>query len=133
MGLKVLLVDDDPLALLVLQELLALRGWETENCADGTQAQERLSRAAAGEFDLVITDWMMPNMDGIELTRWVRRQIGETPRILLITSMDGNMASQYALRSGANGFLRKPVVESELDGLLAELFRAPERSPSTPC
>ena len=119
MTLKVLLVDDDPLAILMLQELLALRGCEIHSCGDGLQAQEKL---AAEEFDLMITDWMMPNMDGIELTRWTRRQMGTATRILLITSMDGNMASQYALRSGADGFLRKPVVEEELESWIDQLF-----------
>ena len=79
---------------------------------DGLVAQQILQ--GDEQFDLVLSDWMMPGLDGIELTRWIRQSRGDSLKVVIMTGLEGAEASQYALRCGADGFLRKPLRQEEL-------------------
>jgi DNA-binding response OmpR family regulator len=85
MANKVLVVDDDPSMLSVLQQLLGDEGFEVSYAYDGRQA---LTEFTKDEPDLVVTDIMMPRLDGIALARKLREQGHKTPVVLISAVYD---------------------------------------------
>lgn len=107
----VLIAEDDPL----LRELLeaSLRPYfpQLQLVANGLQAIAYLQE---NHVDVMVTDWMMPEMDGIEVIRRVRAESAEPPFIIMNTVLGSNEARSHALRSGADDFLAKPARPAEL-------------------
>lgn len=104
--LKILVVDDDGCMRLVLEEFLKLKGHSVSLAADGVRAQEVLS-LEGGKFDIVITDYQMPRLLGVELVRWIK---GAYPRVKIIF-MTGNVEDNVmsmARAAGADEVFRKP-------------------------
>lgn len=85
MANKVLVVDDDPTMLAVLQQLLGDEGFEVSYAFDGREA---LNEITEHEPDLVITDIMMPRLDGLALARNLREQGRSTPVVLMSAVYD---------------------------------------------
>ncbi|MBP1994906.1 hybrid sensor histidine kinase/response regulator [Paenibacillus eucommiae] len=104
----VMVVDDDPVNLQVLINLLSMEGYTVIAVNSGADALQEL----AGNFriDLVITDWMMPAMSGIELCREIRqrRPLSELP-LLMLTARSQMEDIQTGFSVGVNDFLSKPV------------------------
>lgn len=109
--MRVLIADDDPINTVILAELLQDKGYEVSHVPDGLQALAELHRLS---FDVLITDWMMPYMDGIALIRTVRREIPFSPAIILITSATIPSAKELAMDSGADDFINKPFEPKEV-------------------
>ncbi|MGH8220004.1 MAG: diguanylate cyclase [Steroidobacteraceae bacterium] len=112
MPLKLLLVEDEPTQLLLLQRLLRRAGYTVETAADGEAALAKLS---SGEFQMLVTDWDMPGMDGVTLCRRVR----EAPLpgylyVLLLTGHGSTESLVEGLEAGADDYIRKPPNEAEL-------------------
>ncbi len=109
---RILAVDDDSLNLIVLQNILPAKSYEIVTAPSGKEA---LSLLAAGEYDLVISDVMMPYMSGYELTRIIREQysLSELP-ILLLTARNRPEDIESGFRAGANDYVTKPVDGIEL-------------------
>ncbi|OZB94369.1 ATP-binding protein [Paenibacillus sp. XY044] len=109
----VLMVDDDPVNLQVLRNLLALEGYRLMTASNGQEALEKIQSGQS--IDLVIADWMMPGMSGLDLCRNVRRQFSLSALpILLLTARSLPEDVRIGLSAGANDFLRKPVDAEEL-------------------
>lgn len=104
--MRVLVAEDDATSRLVLERALVKGGYSVEVSRDGSEALERLKRES---FDILMTDWMMPQMDGIELIRQVRTSVKPVPVIIMTTALASAEARAHALRSGADDFLAKPV------------------------
>jgi CheY-like chemotaxis protein len=85
MANKVLIVDDDPTMLSVLQQLLGDEGFEVRFALDGRQA---LSEISNDEPDLVVSDIMMPKLDGLNLARQLRERGNRTPVVLMSAVYD---------------------------------------------
>jgi DNA-binding response OmpR family regulator len=85
MASKVLVVDDDPTMLAVLQQLLGDEGFEVRYALDGRQALNEISRDGP---DLVVTDIMMPRLDGLGLARELRERGDQTPVVLMSAVYD---------------------------------------------
>ena len=118
--LRVLLAEDNAINRLVATRLLARRGHAVEAAEDGRQAFAALQR---GRFDVLLTDVMMPEMDGIALTRAVRAlppPLGCLPIIGLTARTDADDVEE-CLRAGMNGHLAKPIQPERLDAVLGEL------------
>ena len=115
-GLRLLLVDDDVRNLIALSKSLRLRGFEIEVAPDGGKALDLL---AAKRFDALLTDIMMPGMDGYELIRRVRAAYAALP-IIAATAKAMKGDAEKCLACGANGYLPKPL---DLDNLLSMLAR----------
>ena len=108
----VLLVDDDPVCLELLRSVLEELGYQAETAADGEAAYEMICR---GDFRIVLSDWQMPKMSGIELCQKVRaRQLSGYVYFILLTSLDRKQNFVTGLQAGADDFITKPFDAEEL-------------------
>ncbi|WP_116808844.1 diguanylate cyclase [Steroidobacter cummioxidans] len=108
---RILLVDDEPTQRLIVARLLKRAGYEVEMAANGREALAKLEQ---GDFPLMITDWEMPEMDGVALCRALRSKERGYTYTILLTSRDAIEHLVAGLQSGADDYLIKPVVEPEL-------------------
>jgi len=111
--LKILIVEDDPVARRVLRQALDRLGHEVLEAQDGAEALNRLERAPVR---VVVSDWVMPSMDGLELCRRVRaRTAQEYVYFILLTSATASVENQReAADAGVDDFLNKPLDVNEL-------------------
>ena len=121
-GLKVLVVDDNPTARLIMKRYLDSFGYRVE-LADGAGAALELLEKTPPEapFDLVLMDWKMPHTDGVEATRRIQssQTIKHIPAVLMVTAFDREQLQQQAGDVELGGVLVKPVSQSMLlDGIL---------------
>jgi sigma-B regulation protein RsbU (phosphoserine phosphatase) len=118
---KILIVDDDLVQILVLKRMLENDGHQVSQACDGFEAWGLLQ----GElFELVISDWMMPRMNGPELCRRIRAQAWERYIfVILLTGKSGETDLIEGLSSGADEFLTKPVKKLEIVARLRGLSR----------
>lgn len=115
MQARILVVDDDPLIRGSLCEVLKEQGYEAEMAANGADAMTHLQRS---QFDLILTDWKMPQVDGLSLLEHVRAHYPDL-LVILMTGY-GNVSSAVdAVRRGAFDYLSKPVQAEELQATLA--------------
>jgi two-component system response regulator AtoC len=110
---KVLLVDDEPGVLYTLQEVLTEHGDEVVTATSGVEALTRLEGVEA-----VVTDLVMPGMDGLELLRAIRERDAALP-VIVLTAQGSERAAVSAMKAGAHDYLRKPFDVDEV-GLAIE-------------
>jgi putative two-component system response regulator len=117
--MRILIVDDDPIALELLRDTLADAGHDV-TCADDGQAA--LDALRAGAPQVIISDWEMPRLDGLGLTQAVRRAGLESyVYVILLTSHNSTAERVRGLSAGADDFMSKPF---EPDELLARIQAA---------
>jgi diguanylate cyclase (GGDEF)-like protein len=110
--LRVLLAEDDPTTLLLTQRLVKNAGYEVDVVTNGALAFERLKTHF---YPMVLTDWEMPEMDGVALCRAIRSAALEGyVYTILLTARDSKENIVTGLESGADDYLTKPVNEAEL-------------------
>ena len=126
-GLRVGVVEDQPEIVMVLQYNLAAAGFEVDVMTSGDAAEEKLRDQPP---DLLILDWMLPGLSGIELLRRLRRW-PETQRlpIIVLTARTEEADLVRALETGADDFIAKPFSLKELIARVEALLRrrAPEK------
>jgi CheY-like chemotaxis protein len=124
---RLLLVDDDPVVARAVRRVLVRHGHEVEVCADPLTAVERVR---AGQFDLVITDFRMPGLDGLKLASQIAAIAPDLPILLLTGSFDVDLARVAAV--GVCEVIAKPVDTADLAEAVRKHARpsrdAPERS-----
>jgi PAS domain S-box-containing protein len=116
-GLKVLVVDDNATSRNILQDILESFSFEVILAASGEDALEEIERADRDTpFELVIMDWKMPQMDGLEASRRIKthQALSIVPAIILVTAYGREKLMQQADEIGLEGFLLKPVSSSML-------------------
>jgi len=121
---RVLVIDDEEVVHRSLARLLSRRGHVVDAVFD---AQEGLNRLAEGSYDLVITDLMMPKMDGLELLEALQARHITVP-VLMITGYPTIRTAVQALRLGAIDYVAKPFTQREL---MAPVNRALRRTADT--
>lgn len=105
--MKVLIADDSAVPRLILERILASLGHETATAADGTEAWASFQTF---EPDVVLSDWLMPGMDGIELCRRIREHHAERyTYFVLLTAMTEVEHAITAMTAGADDFMVKPL------------------------
>ncbi len=111
--MKILVVDDDEVSLELLRNILTEKGHEVATARDGAEATSYLFNST---FRVVITDWMMPNMDGLALCRWIRSQ-GFPGYIFVIVLTARHQTADIieSLKAGADEVLFKPFDANELE------------------
>lgn len=112
MSARVLLVEDSRAMRAYVSAILEAHAFEVEEAENGFEALRRLPRE---QFDVVVADVNMPDVNGIELTRFVRRGPHHANVAVLVISTDAASHDvERALAAGANGFLAKPFTEQQL-------------------
>jgi two-component system, chemotaxis family, protein-glutamate methylesterase/glutaminase len=122
---RILIAEDDPTSAFVLESMLKREGYDVVTVGDGEQAYEAIQKE---NFAAILTDWMMPHMDGMELIRKVRETIQPVPAILMITSISMPSAVEHSLQSGADDYIVKPYMPQEVLAALNKLLAIQEEA-----
>ena len=110
--IKILVVEDDPFFQRVLQKRIAIDGYQVMVAGDG---REGMKAIVTFEPDLVISDWMMPQVDGLELCQSVKTGLKEAaPYFILLTAKGEINDRLLGLETGADDYLVKPCDQGEL-------------------
>jgi len=122
--MKALIVEDDPDIRSLLGSFLSTRGHEVTTVGDAEAGQDLLE---TNEFPLVILDWALPGMDGVQLCRWLRTTPkGDSSFVLLTTGREEAGTLPAVLDAGANDFLPKPFTIDSLNVRMAVAERQVE-------
>jgi len=116
-GMRVLVVDDNATSREILQEMLQSFTFEVTLAASGAEGISELESAPEDKpFELVVMDWQMPGMDGIEASKRIKNHPGlkKIPPIVLVTAYGREEVMQQAHEAGLEGFLLKPISPSML-------------------
>ncbi|HOO57967.1 MAG TPA: response regulator transcription factor [Anaerolineaceae bacterium] len=119
---KVLVVDDDIKLLKMLKRTMVFENLDVLTATNGREALEVVQQEAP---DLLIVDWMMPEMDGLELIQHLRDANNRMP-ILMLTARDAVENRVFGLESGADDYLVKPFAPAELVARVHALLRRVE-------
>ena len=114
---KVLIADDDPPTRMLLRAAIGQWGYEIVEAIDGEDAWEILQRPNAPR--LLILDWLMPRLDGVELCARIKKELPYQPYIILLTQVGGTSNIIKGLEAGADEFLSKPFNMAELRSRLS--------------
>ena len=119
-----LIADDDPILLDTAADALESLGITAERAGNGPEALEKIRRRheSGKNYDVIILDWKMPDMSGIEITRRIRAEIDAEIPILLTSAYDWSEIEDEAKAAGANGFIGKPLFRSRLYEKINALF-----------
>jgi signal transduction histidine kinase/ActR/RegA family two-component response regulator len=121
-GLRLLLVEDNPVNRLLATKLLEKLGITPDIAVNGQEAVDKVKQEA---FDVILMDMQMPVMDGITATRVIREQQGiSQPHIIALTANVFNEDQQACLAAGMNDFLSKPI---DFQKLIVAISHAPTR------
>ena len=118
----VLIVDDDERLLKMLQRTLVYEGLRVVTAADGRSA---LDQVHAHRPDVIVLDWMMPELNGIEVVQHLRAENDKT-LVLMLTARDAIESRVEGLESGADDYLVKPFAPAELVARVHALLRRSE-------
>ena len=122
--LRVLVVDDNEIARQSFTEGLRYYGLNAKSVSSGMEALDELEHAEES-YDLVLMDWLMPAMDGIEATRRIKSgQLSHKPRVVIVTCALEADVHAKAEAAGADAFLTKPVSPYQLFNAIILLFRS---------
>ena len=119
---KVLVIDDDIKLLKMLKRTLVFENLDVLTATNGREALEVVQQESP---DLLIVDWMMPEMDGLELIQYLRDANNRMP-ILMLTARDAVENRVFGLESGADDYLVKPFAPAELVARVHALLRRVE-------
>ncbi|NBD26573.1 response regulator transcription factor [Paenibacillus glycinis] len=122
--MRILLAEDDETLGELTEHQLKRQYHVVDWMKDGLQVKEAI---AAGEYDVYVLDWMLPEITGLELVREIRGKENHTP-ILLLTARDAVQDRVEGLRAGADDYMIKPFAFEELEARLFALFRRQDRS-----
>ncbi len=109
--MNVLVVEDNPSMRTLLRRIFDKNKFFVTACADGKEAIEELAK---NYYDIILTDWMMPKVDGIELIKFIRQNIKPDPIVIMVTALASKQAQNQALNSGADEYITKPYQATEI-------------------
>ncbi len=116
---KILIVDDDPSILELLNQLFQRKGYECRTAENGKKALELLETSP---FTIVITDLIMPKIDGLELLKMVKESWPDTD-VIVMTGYTKNFTYTDVIRAGASDFVHKPFTLDEIEAKLQRLIK----------
>lgn len=122
-GIHCLIVDDDEQTCENASELLGDMGLRPQFVTEGAEAVRRVleQKDSDDPFGLVIVDWKMPDMDGVEVARRIRQEVGREVPVIVLTAYDWAEIEAEAREAGVSAFLAKPFYRSKICYLLSEL------------
>ncbi len=132
-GLRALVVDDDFNTCDSVTYMLGQIGMRAEWTLSGKEALLRTRQAVMRDdiYDVYVIDWMLPDMNGIEVTRRIRKEMGETVPIILLTAYDWLDIEEEAKEAGITAFCSKPLFLSELRSCLHSIVNTGEEGEET--
>lgn len=110
--MRILVIEDEPGIALFLKEGLQEESFAVDVANDGPSGLE-LATVNDGEYDLILLDWMLPGLSGIEVVRQIRKS-GSLVPVIFLTARDTVQDTVFALEMGANDFIKKPFSFEEL-------------------
>ena len=117
---KILIVDDSPSQLLGIQRIVEKLGHESITAEDGAAGVEVAKRELP---DMVLMDVVMPNLNGFQATRTLKREAStQHIPVILVTTKDQDTDRMWGMRQGAKAYITKPFSESELSKVIARVF-----------
>lgn len=134
-GVRVLVADDDSDTAISVSRMVQEIGMRSEWTLSGKEAVLRTKVAVeqGDEFGAYIIDWMMPDFNGIETVRRIRKLIGESKPIIILTAYDWADIEQEAREAGVTAFCSRPLFMSELRDVLSQPYRVKkEETPASP-
>ena len=121
-GLRALIVDDEQQVCeqtaILLEKIKIDAEWRLSG-AEGVKRVKEMHREGR-DIDLCLIDWKMPDMDGVEVTRRIRREVGNDVPIVMISAYDISEVEEEARAAGVNGFLPKPLYRSSVYAAIKE-------------
>lgn len=123
--LSVLVIDDDPIACEHAKVVLGQVGIGCETAVSGEEGLEMISirHARRSSYDLILIDWKMPGMDGLETTKRVREIVGHDSAIIILTSYNWEDIAEDAQNAGVDSFVSKPLFATTVMDEFREAFR----------
>jgi len=118
-SISVLVVDDQDSVVDLLVDIMQDMGFVTERAYDGAEA---LKKFDSGQFDLVITDIKMPNMDGVELMRRIKERSARVA-VVAITGYGTSDTESQLLAEGMDGYLEKPFRLAKIEEVVRRVLR----------
>ena len=117
---RILLIDDDELTLALISDLLRSSGFEVRQAADGEQALKLLEHEW---FPVIITDWQMPVMSGLEFTRRFRAKGVLDTYIIMLTALETDSDYESAYEAGVDDYMTKRLPDIELFSRIHAAYR----------
>ena len=122
---RALVVDDNATSLEILNDMLTSMTFDVELASNGQEAIEKLEKASGNKpFNLVVMDWKMPGMDGIETSKLIKNHptLNPKPVIIMVTAYGREQVMNQAQKAGLDGFLIKPVSQSIMFDSIMQAF-----------
>ena len=123
--MSVLVIDDDPIALEHAQIILGQIGITCDVAKSGFEGLDavKLRHARRADYDLILVDWKMPQMDGVETTRQIRSIVGHDTPIIILTSFNWDDIAEEAKAAGVDTFVPKPLFAGNVMDEFREAFK----------
>ena len=124
--MSVLVIDDDPIALEHAEIVLSQVGISCETAESGWEGIDkvRIRHGRREDYNLIIIDWKMPEMDGVETTRQIRNIVGTDTPVIILSSFNWDEIADEAREAGVDTFVSKPLFASTVMDQFAEAFRS---------
>ncbi|OMF38397.1 response regulator [Paenibacillus sp. FSL H8-0548] len=117
----VLIAEDEPILRMLIMDTLEDEGYSLEEAADGEEALDKITRF---DFNLVILDYMMPKMTGIEVIEKMKEiESCQLTKILMLSAKSQQAEQVKVIRAGADGFMSKPFSPLDLIDKVEEMLR----------
>ncbi len=121
----VLVIDDDPVACEHAQIVLGQVGITCEKALSGAEGIEmvKLRHARSEPYNLILVDWRMPGLDGVETTRQIREAVGDKTPVIILTSFSWEDIADEAMEAGVDSFVSKPLFAGTVMDVFREAFK----------
>lgn len=123
-GLRALVADDNMDTCTSVCRMLERIGLEPEWTLSGKEAVYRTKYAYEGgkSFNIFMIDWLMPDMNGVEVVRRIRNEIGDETPIIILSAYDWSEIEEEAIEAGVTAFCSKPIFQSELLEIITKYY-----------
>ena len=129
MGFTILVVDDSSVMRKIISKNLRQGGVKIDQLLEAGDGIEGLEQLTKWQCDIILSDVNMPNMDGLEFVRKIRKQPRlDTCRIIMITTESGEDIIDEAMNAGANGYLDKPFTPDQIATKIDSIIRCSPNS-----
>ncbi|APX10721.1 response regulator [Tateyamaria omphalii] len=123
---KILLAEDDSFTQYMMGEIFQTLGYDFEIAKDGQECQDKV-RADPDAYGVILMDIHMPKVSGVDATREIRNALSDPPKnipIIAVTADSDYHDDRTITSSGMNGYLRKPIVASEINAIIDRYCKA---------